>query len=81
MDFLQIALIFLIMLLAVFLSVLGIQVFFILKDLKTSLDKLDKILDETTPVEKVVNSVVVTGAKEVKKAINPKPPRRLFRRH
>lgn len=47
MDLLQIALIFLIFLLSVLLSVLGVQVFFILKDLKKSLDKLEVVLDDT----------------------------------
>lgn len=47
MDFLQIALIFLITLLSVFLSVLGIQVFFILRDLKKALDRLNISLQPT----------------------------------
>ncbi|MDO8429304.1 MAG: hypothetical protein Q7S88_01625 [Candidatus Daviesbacteria bacterium] len=46
MDLLQVVLVFFILLLAVLLSVLGIQVFFILKDLKKSLEKLDKVLDD-----------------------------------
>ena len=45
MDFLQIALIFLILLLAIFLSITGIQVFFILRDLKKALDKLNRVLE------------------------------------
>ncbi len=50
MDLLQIGLIFLILLLGVFLSILGIQVFFILRDLKRSLDKLEFFLDEAMSV-------------------------------
>jgi hypothetical protein len=50
MDLLQIGLIFLILLMGVSLSVLGIQVFFILKDLKRSLDKLELFLDEAITV-------------------------------
>lgn len=45
MDFLQVALIILIVLLAVFLSLTGIQVFLILKDLKKALDRFNKILE------------------------------------
>jgi hypothetical protein len=93
MDFLQIALVFLILLLAVFLSILGIQVFFILKDLKKSLDKVDLILgsaQETAqnlekPV-KAVAEVAETGAK-VAMALGqkfvakpPKPQRRFFKK-
>ena len=61
MDLLQIGLVFLILLLGVFLSVLGIQVFFILKDLKRSLDKLELFLDEaitvTTDLERPVKAI------------------------
>ena len=46
MDFLQVALILLIVVLGVFLSILGIQVFFILKDLRRSLNKLDEVLND-----------------------------------
>ncbi|TSC87602.1 MAG: Uncharacterized protein G01um10147_580 [Microgenomates group bacterium Gr01-1014_7] len=42
MDFLQAALIFLILLLSIFLAITGIQVFFILRDLKKALDKLNE---------------------------------------
>ena len=45
MDLLQIALIFLIVLLSVFLTVTGVQVFLILRDLKKALDKLNKVLE------------------------------------
>ncbi|MBI2018332.1 hypothetical protein HYS96_01360 [Candidatus Daviesbacteria bacterium] len=44
MDFLQIALIFLMLLLSVFLTITGIQVFFILRDLKKALDRLNRVL-------------------------------------
>lgn len=44
MDYLQIALIFLILLLSIFLSITGIQVFFILRDLKKALDRFNNIL-------------------------------------
>ena len=44
MDLLQIALIFLIVLLGVFLSVTGVQVFFILRDLRKTLDNLNDVI-------------------------------------
>lgn len=42
MDLLQIALIFLILLLSIFLGLTGVQVFFILRDLKKALDKFNE---------------------------------------
>lgn len=92
MDLLQIALVFLILLLAIFLSVLGIQVFFILKDLKRSLDKLDLILNDVgKPVQAMaeVTRAVETGVKAVKTVSDvargvvsrsSKPAKRLFKR-
>ncbi len=53
MDFLQIALILLIVLLAIFLSITGLQVFFILRDLKKALDNLNKILNLEESKEKI----------------------------
>jgi len=44
MDILQVALIFLIILLSIFLAITGIQVFFILRNLKKALDKFNNIL-------------------------------------
>ncbi|MBI2017526.1 hypothetical protein HYS92_00600 [Candidatus Daviesbacteria bacterium] len=74
MDFLQIALIFLIMLLSVFLTVTGVQVFLILRDLKKALDKLNGVLktgqdlaqDIEKPVAAATNLVssIATGVKE-----------------
>lgn len=56
MDLLQIALIFLILLLSIFLAITGFQVFFILRDLNKGLKRLDKILetsqDIATDIEK-----------------------------
>ncbi len=45
MDLLQIALIFLMLLLAVFLTITGVQVFFILRDLQQALERLNRVLD------------------------------------
>jgi len=84
MDLLQIALIFLIILLSILLSVLSIQVFFILKDLKKSLDKIDIILgDAEKPVKAVADmvSAVETGVKTVQKISGKQTiGRRLFKK-
>lgn len=90
MDFLQIALIFLILLLSIFLGITGIQVFFILRDLKKALDRFNAILktgkniaeDIEKPVA-VANKLVTTAevgvaagaAKVLQKIIKPKPKR------
>lgn len=50
MDFLQIALIFLILLISCFLAISGFQVFFILRDLHKSLRRLDKILETSQDI-------------------------------
>lgn len=70
MDLLQAALIFLILLLSIFLAITGFQVFFILKDLKKALDKLNKVLksgeeiaqDIEKPVKAASNLVTRLGA-------------------
>lgn len=90
MDFLQIALIFLILLLSIFLSITGIQVFFILRDLKRALDRFNTILqtgeniaeDIERPVA-VASKLVTTAeagvfagaARVLQKIIKPKPKR------
>lgn len=89
MDFLQIALIFLILLLSIFLAITGFQVFFILRDLKKTLDRLNKVLktgediaqDIEKPVEAASNLITAlgVGAKAltgvVKKDSKPKSKR------
>lgn len=90
MDFLQIALIFLILLLSIFLAITGIQVFFILRDLKKALDKFNAILqtgeniaeDIEKPVAAASNlattveTKAVAGAANVlRKILKPKPKR------
>lgn len=94
MDLLQIALVFLILLLSVFLSILGIQVFFILKDLRRSLDKFDVILGDAqgiaediqkpVAVAAEVAQIVGVGANVVREIIakkgEQKPSRRLFKK-
>ncbi len=84
MDLLQIALIFLILLLSIFLAITGFQVFFILKNLKTALDKLNKVLqtgkniasDIERPVEAASNLVtgsIGAGAKALGQVIKRNP--------
>lgn len=90
MDFLQIALIFLILILSIFLGITGIQVFFILRDLKKALDRFNTILQTgeniAEEIEKPVAaaSSLVTGvgaqavsgaAKVLGKIIKPKSKR------
>ncbi|MCL4366271.1 hypothetical protein M1437_03525 [Patescibacteria group bacterium] len=90
MDILQIALIFLIFLLSVFLAIGGIQVLFILRDLKKALDRFNAILqtgeniaqDIEKPVAAASNlataaeAQVVSGAvKMISKIIKPKQKR------
>lgn len=50
MDFLQIALIFLILLLAIFLTFTGVQVFFILRDLHEALKRLNRVLETSEDI-------------------------------
>ena len=79
MDFLQIALIFLILLLSIFLAITGIQVFFILRDLQKALIRLNKVLDSgeeiAQDVEKpmaAASSLIATlgaGAKALKNVV------------
>ncbi len=90
MDFLQAALIFLILLLSIFLAITGIQVFFILRDLKKALDRFNAILqtgeniaeDIERPVAAASNLVTGAGAQVaasavnvIRKMIKPKPKR------
>ncbi len=90
MDFLQAALIFLILLLSIFLGITGIQVFFILSDLKKALDRFNTILQTgeniAEDIEKpiAIASNLVTGAEAqvvsstanaLRKIIRPKSKR------
>lgn len=71
MDFLQISLIFLIILLGIFLSITGLQVFFILRDLKKTLDNVNKILTIDRNKGKITSLT--------KNSTNFFPRRRLFK--
>lgn len=62
MDFLQIGLIFLIALLSIFLTITGIQVFFILRDLKKALDRLNKVLETSENIAEDIEKPVETAS-------------------
>jgi len=86
MDVLQVALVLLILLLGIMLSILGFQVFLILKDLRRSLDKLDTLFTEAggiaEAVEQPVKAVAEVVNEKVKEAAakSTKPQKRLFKR-
>ena len=61
MDFLQGSLVFLILLLAVFLSITGFQVFLILKDMKKSLNRLNELLFSDDEAKKLKAAGELTG--------------------
>lgn len=80
MDFLQAALIFLILLLSIFLAITGVQVFFILRDLKKALDKLNGVLKISENIAETIEKPIeaaTSAAKTLGKVIkrNPKPKR------
>lgn len=79
MDLLQIALIFLILLLSIFLAITGIQVFFILRDLKRALDRLNDVLQTgeniAQDIEKPVATVATGAVQALRKLIKPKSKR------
>lgn len=81
MDFLQAALILLILVLSILLSITGFYVFLILKDLKRALDRLNRILDAGEDVASVLDS----GAKAISRVIKkepkiPAPVKRFFKK-
>lgn len=67
-DYLQIALLFLIILLSAFLTITGVQVFLILRDLKKTLDRFNKVVQSGEIIAKDIErpitaaSNLVTGA-------------------
>ena len=63
MDLLQAALIFLILLLSIFLSITGFQVFFILRDLKKALDKLNGVLQTGENIAEDIEKPVAAKSK------------------
>lgn len=86
MDLVQLSLIFLLLLLAVFLTITGVQVFFILRDLRQALRRLNKVLDTSEviaediekPVSAASNLITTlgTGAKAIKRVIKRNPKSR-----
>ncbi len=62
MDLLQIALIFLIILLSIFLAITGFYVFLILKDLKKALDRLNKVLQTTDEITQDIEKPVAAAS-------------------
>jgi uncharacterized protein YoxC len=54
----QTALILVIIVLTILLVVLGIQVFFILRELRKTIDKANKVLDDTEVITKAVSGPV-----------------------
>ncbi len=62
MDLLQVALIFLIFLLSIFLAITGFQVFLILRDLKKALDRLNKVLQTGEEIAQDVEKPVAVAA-------------------
>lgn len=81
MDFLQIALIFLIIILGIFLGITGLQVFFILKDLRKTLSGLNDILfsGEEWVAEKLKTSAK-KNARSSGARIPSNSPRRFFKK-
>lgn len=82
MDLLQAALIFLILLLSIFLTITGLQVFLILRDLKKALDRLNKVLQTTDEIAAEVEKPVAAASNLltslsglVKKEARSKPKR------
>lgn len=72
MDILQVALVFLIILLSIFFAVLGFQVFLILRDLRKDLNKFDKLLrSEISQAEEV--EIIPQQARNIIKTPSLKP--------
>ncbi|MBI4036439.1 hypothetical protein HY386_01000 [Candidatus Daviesbacteria bacterium] len=83
MDLLQLALVFLIILLSIFLTITGIQVFFILHDLKKALDRFNHILQTGDEVAQAVEKPVSLAANFIKNLAYKKhaaSTRRLFKK-
>lgn len=76
MDIAQVALFVVIIVLAILLLVLGIQVFFILREFRKTVSKTNKVLDDTEVITHSVSaplsslSGIVTGIKTVGPLVN-----------
>lgn len=71
MDLLQVALVFLVLLLSIFLAITGFYVFLILKDLKKALDRLNKVL-------KTTDEIARDAEKPIGFVANSKPKQKRF---
>lgn len=60
MDISQILLTFVILTLTSFLIIVGIQVFFILKDLRSTLSRLNKVLDDASQITQKIKEPLVS---------------------
>lgn len=77
MDILQAALIFSIIILSIFLSIIGLQVFFILRDLKKTLDRFSRQMNlDNASREAIVSKPA--PIKVVRRSASPS--RRLFKK-
>ncbi|MCL4367238.1 hypothetical protein M1563_03660 [Patescibacteria group bacterium] len=88
MDFLQIALVILIIVVTILLTLMAIQAYFILKDMKHSLSILERFLNEVgrgdlssseqeAEQKRLLENAVKTAQQELK---NNQPKHRFFRR-
>lgn len=57
-DTLQLGLFFILLVLSILVVVLGVQVFLILKDLKVTIDKVNKILDDAGIISEAISRPV-----------------------
>lgn len=80
MDFIQIGLIFLIIVLGIFLSLTGLQVFFILRDLRKTLTGLNEILFEDEVVAEKLRQAAKKNARSPGPRASVSPSRRFFKR-
>ncbi len=69
MDLITIALVFLILLLSVFLTITGIQVFFILRDLKKALDRFNNMLKSGENIASDIEKPAGAAIKVLKEVI------------
>ncbi|MBI2597352.1 hypothetical protein HYW41_04300 [Candidatus Daviesbacteria bacterium] len=72
MDLLQIALIFLTFLLSIFLAITGVQVFFILRDLKKTLDRFNNNTTTSLVTEIAEKAKALTEIKRKEYKLKPK---------
>jgi hypothetical protein len=78
MDSVQLVLLFVIVVLTLLLLVLGIQVFFILRDLRVTIGKANKVLDNTEAITESVSEPVsfissfLLGLKTISKLVDGK---------